>query len=259
MVHYFTLGVVMNLPLRRGTTPLKFIPEYEDWLVEALAHGANDDFWKQNNILDYADLYKDIPVYLVGGWYDSWGGNTAANFAVLSRNLKGPVYLIMGPWIHDGQGAYQHGQVTFGHSAAIPDVLAWHLEWFDHWLKGADNSVIRQAPSPIAFVQSESVAATLYLTCPRSDLTHTSPLPMRFIPRNHAPLSIFVIGELAESEEDRIPFANDFHDVVPIIHSAINDIPEPDRTTIVVRDSAGIHVVERNCLIKIRRFNPHPV
>ncbi len=137
---------LLNLPLRRGTTPLKFIPEYEDWLVEALAHGANDDFWKQNNILDHADLYKDIPLYLVGGWYDSWGGNTAANFAVLSRKLKGPVYLIMGPWIHDGQGSYQHGQVTFGRAAAIPDVRAWQLEWFDHWLKGLDNSVGKQSP-----------------------------------------------------------------------------------------------------------------
>ena len=90
---------------------------------KALAHGANDDFWKQNDILDYPEQYKDIPLYLIGGWYDSWGGNTAANFAVLSRRLKGPVYLIMGPWIHDGQGNYQHGQVTFGRSAAIPDVL----------------------------------------------------------------------------------------------------------------------------------------
>jgi uncharacterized protein len=137
---------LMSLPLRRGTTPLKFIPEYEDWLVEGLAHGANDDFWKQNDILDYPEQYKDIPLYLVGGWYDSWGGNTAANFAVLSRRLKGPVYLIMGPWIHDGQGKYQHGQVTFGRSAAIPDVLAWHLEWYDHWLKGIDNSVGKRAP-----------------------------------------------------------------------------------------------------------------
>ncbi len=137
---------LMNLPLRRGTTPLKFIPEYEDWLVEGLAHGANDDFWKQNDILDYPEQYKDIPLYLIGGWYDSWGGNTAANFAVLSRRLKGPVYLIMGPWIHDGQGKYQHGQVTFGRSAAIPDVLAWHLEWYDHWLKGIDNGVGKRAP-----------------------------------------------------------------------------------------------------------------
>jgi putative CocE/NonD family hydrolase len=137
---------LMNLPLRRGTTPLKYIPEYEDWLVEGLAHGANDDFWKQNDILDYPEQYKDIPLYLIGGWYDSWGGNTAANFAVLNRRLKGPLYLIMGPWIHDGQGNYQHGQVTFGRSAAIPDVLAWHLEWYDHWLKGIDNSVGKRAP-----------------------------------------------------------------------------------------------------------------
>ena len=137
---------LMNLPLRRGTTPLKFIPEYEDWLVGGLSHGANDDFWKQNDILDYPEQYKDIPLYLIGGWYDSWGGNTAANFAALNHRLKGPVYLIMGPWIHDGQGNYQHGQVTFGRSAAIADVLAWHLEWYDHWLKGIDNSVGKRAP-----------------------------------------------------------------------------------------------------------------
>jgi uncharacterized protein len=137
---------LLSLPLRRGTTPLKFIPEYEDWLVEALSHGANDDFWKQNDIIDHPELYKDIPLYLVGGWYDSWAGNTAANFTVLSRKLKGPVYLIMGPWIHDGQGSYQHGQVSFGPAAAIPDVRAWHLEWYDHWLKGIDNSVGKKAP-----------------------------------------------------------------------------------------------------------------
>ena len=95
---------LLNLPLRRGTTPLRFIPEYEDWLVGAFVHGANDQFWEQNNILDHAERYKDIPLYLVGGWYDSWGGNTAANFTALNHVLKGPVYLIMGPWIHDGQG-----------------------------------------------------------------------------------------------------------------------------------------------------------
>jgi putative CocE/NonD family hydrolase len=137
---------LVNLPLRRGTTPLKHVAEYEDWLVSALAHGANDDFWKQNNILDYTAAYKDMPVYLVGGWYDSWAGNTAANFVALSRQIKGPVYLIMGPWIHGGQGASKHGQVDFGTSAAIADPLAWRREWYDHWLKGVDNAVGKQAP-----------------------------------------------------------------------------------------------------------------
>jgi putative CocE/NonD family hydrolase len=137
---------LLNLPLRRGTTPLAHAPEYEDWLVSGMSHGANDEFWKQNNIIDHTDQYQDIPLYLVGGWYDSWGGNTAANFVALHDKIKGPVYLIMGPWIHDGQGAFSHGQVTFGRDAAIPDVLAWQLDWFDHWLKGLDNSVGKRAP-----------------------------------------------------------------------------------------------------------------
>ncbi|MBX7122322.1 MAG: CocE/NonD family hydrolase [Opitutaceae bacterium] len=135
-----------HLPLRYGTTPLQLAPEYENWLVEAMRHGADDAFWAQNNILADPKRYKDIPVYLVGGWYDSWGGNTTANFTALHQAIKGPVYLIMGPWIHGEQGKSSHGQVSFGPDAAIPDPLAWRLEWYDHWLKGMTNSVGRAAP-----------------------------------------------------------------------------------------------------------------
>ncbi|MBN1292950.1 MAG: CocE/NonD family hydrolase [Candidatus Latescibacteria bacterium] len=137
---------LMNLPIRKGETPLKLAPEYEDWLVNGMKHGCNDEFWEQNNIVDFTDRYKDIPVYLVGGWYDSWGGNTTANYMALSKKIKGPVYLIMGPWIHGAQGSYSHGQVSFGRDAAIPDPLAWRLEWYDHWLKGIDNTVGKSAP-----------------------------------------------------------------------------------------------------------------
>lgn len=135
-----------QLPLRKGTTPLRFSPEYEDWLVEAMRHGGNDAFWDFANILDHADRYKDMPVYLVGGWYDSWAGNTTANFAALSRAIQGPVYLIMGPWIHGQQGKHAHGQVEFGEEAALLDPLAWRLEWYDHWMKGIENKVGREAP-----------------------------------------------------------------------------------------------------------------
>lgn len=140
-VHY-----LMNLPLRKGATPLKLAPEYEDWLVEAMRHGANDAFWEQNNIIDHGDRYQDIPVYLVGGWYDSWAGNTTNNFLSLSKRLKSDVYLIMGPWIHGQQAKSTHGQVDFGPDAAIADELAWRLEWYDHWLKGKDNTVGKAAP-----------------------------------------------------------------------------------------------------------------
>ncbi|MBL9145850.1 MAG: CocE/NonD family hydrolase [Verrucomicrobiaceae bacterium] len=140
------LTYIHQLPLRRGTTPLKLAPEYEDWLINAMRHGANDDFWKQNNIIDHASEYKDVPVYLVGGWYDSWAGNTTTNFRVLTQALKSDVYLIMGPWIHGQQAKSAHGMVDFGTEAAIADELAWRLEWYDFALKGKANSVGKSAP-----------------------------------------------------------------------------------------------------------------
>lgn len=135
-----------ELPLRPGATPLRLAPEYEEWLTGAMKHGANDEFWVQNNILDNANTYKDIPVYLVGGWYDSWAGNTTANFQILTRALKSDVYLIMGPWIHGAQAKSQHGQVDFGGQAAIADELAWRLEWYNRWLKNEPNTVGKAAP-----------------------------------------------------------------------------------------------------------------
>ena len=132
---------LVNLPTRRGTTPLKLISEYEDWLVEAMRQGADGEFWTTNDIVHFPERYKDIPVYLVGGWYDSWAGNTSTNFQVLTRHKKGPIYLIMGPWIHGGYGRYEHGQVSFGEDAAIADPLSWRLAWYDRFLKEKDNAV----------------------------------------------------------------------------------------------------------------------
>lgn len=141
-LHYLRL-----LPLRPGTTPLRLAPEFEEWLIAAMQHGANDEFWQQNNIIDHPQRYQDIPVYLVGGWYDSWASNTTATYRALTQQpRKNPVYLIMGPWIHGAQGDSQHGQVSFGADAAIADPLAWRLEWYDHWLKGKQNSVGQAEP-----------------------------------------------------------------------------------------------------------------
>ena len=137
---------LLSHPLRPGTTPLKFAPEYERWLVSAMEHGGNDEFWAQNNILDNAERYKDIPVYLVGGWYDSWAGNTSANYKALSQAIKGPVYLIFGPWIHGQQAQHAHGQVEFGAEAAIKDELAWRQAWFDRWLKNDTISFGKATP-----------------------------------------------------------------------------------------------------------------
>ena len=91
-----------QLPLRKGTTPLKLAPEYEDWLVFAMGHGENDSYWKQPGfgVVDQTSRYKDVPVYLIGGWYDSWALQTTMSYMALARAKHGPVKMILGPWIH---------------------------------------------------------------------------------------------------------------------------------------------------------------
>jgi uncharacterized protein len=137
-----------GMPLRRGTTPLKLNPEYEDWLVEAMSHGDYDSFWKDAgaDVVEHAAHYKDIPVYHLGGWYDSWGTQVAnLNYVTLSKSKKSLQRLIMGPWTHGGRSHSYAGEAEFGPDAAI-DFNAFEQRWFDHWLKGIDNGVDREPP-----------------------------------------------------------------------------------------------------------------
>jgi putative CocE/NonD family hydrolase len=93
----------------------------------------------------------------VGGWYDSWGAQTAnLNYVALSKAKKGPIRLIMGPWTHGGQTLSYAGEAEFGPDAALA-FQAFHLRWFDRWLKGIDNGVDREPPVRI-FVMGDGDA-----------------------------------------------------------------------------------------------------
>lgn len=139
---------VRGLPLRPGTTPLKFAPDYEAWLIEAMRHGDYDDFWKNHgaSVVDHVAEYKDIPVYHVTGWYDSWGTQVAnLNYVELRKAKRSQQRLIVGPWTHGGQTRSYAGDAQFTPDAAL-DFNAWRLRWLDHWLKGIENGVDREAP-----------------------------------------------------------------------------------------------------------------
>ena len=130
------MQILTNLPLRPGATPLRHAPEYERWLIAAMSHGGRDASWNYNNVVEQAGRYQDLPVCLIGGWYDSWAGATAANYTALAGRKSAPIKLIMGPWTHGGQMLSGHGQISFGAQAALPDRDAWVRIWFDRWLKG---------------------------------------------------------------------------------------------------------------------------
>jgi len=137
-----------GLPLRAGRTPLRLAPDYESWLVEAMGHGDYDDYWKNMgaSVVDHIAEYKDIPVYHVSGWYDSWGTQVAnLNYVELAKAKKSLQRLIMGPWTHGSQTRSFAGEAEFGPSAVL-DLYAFEQRWFDHWLKGIANGVDREPP-----------------------------------------------------------------------------------------------------------------
>ena len=138
---------ILNLPLRKGTTAMKYAPDYEDWIVEAMSHGDNDAWWKRKgmNVIDHIDDYADIPVYHLSGWYDSWTAQVADQtypaLAKAKRNQK----LIMGPWVHGGASRSISGDLEFGQEAVL-DNAAFSIRWYDHWMKGVENGVDKEPP-----------------------------------------------------------------------------------------------------------------
>ncbi len=138
---------LLHLPIRSGTTPLKHVPEYERWLIEAMRHGDYDAFWKQpgHSVVDNVERYADVPVYHVTGWYDSWCRQNVLNWQALAKAKKAPQKLIIGPWTHGAQARPVAGEVEFPLEAALA-FNDWRLRWFDRWLKGSDHNVDREAP-----------------------------------------------------------------------------------------------------------------
>ena len=142
-----------RLPWKKGHSPLRWTPDYEDYLLDIWAREKLDDYWKQAGLCaeEYRDVFSDVPQVHMSAWYDPYSGTATDNYMALSRSKKGPVTLLIGPWTHGARSVTHSGNVDLGRSAAIDDVLAvdfnhLRLRFFDRWLKGEDNGWEEEAP-----------------------------------------------------------------------------------------------------------------
>ena len=142
-----------RMPWKRGHSPLKWVPDYEEYLLELWTHSDYDEYWKRPGLCAEAhyETWSDIPQLHMGGWYDSYTRTTCDNFAALSRLKKAPVRLLMGPWTHGQHSVSYAGDVDFGPGASLDGTLAedyddFRLLWFDAWFKGLDNEVRDEPP-----------------------------------------------------------------------------------------------------------------
>jgi putative CocE/NonD family hydrolase len=106
-----------------------------------------------------------VPTFNVGGWYDIFLRDTISNFTIMrqhgstleARQSK----LLIGPWTH---GSYTNavGEFNFGFGASAAfidlqiDFVSLQVRWFDHWLKGIDTGMLREAPIKL-FVMGANV------------------------------------------------------------------------------------------------------
>ncbi len=101
-------------------------PFVETWLE----HQTKDAYWKHGSVSEsYEDI--EVPVYMVGGWADSYNNSIPR----LMAGLTGPRKGLIGPWSH----AFPELCDTPGPPIGF---LQESLRWWDHWLKGIDTGIM---------------------------------------------------------------------------------------------------------------------
>ena len=137
-----------RMPWRRGHSPIRWVPEYEDYLFEQWTAGSFGDYWKKAGIYatGFYNDFSDVPMVHMSSWYDPYPRTATENYIGLSKRKKGPVWLLLGPWTHGDRVKSHAGDVDFGAASVVDvnlaeDFLALRLRWFDHWLRGIDNGV----------------------------------------------------------------------------------------------------------------------
>ena len=136
-----------------GYLPLQGLPDLKQaapFYYQWLSHAPADPWW------DWAELRNKYDrvhcaVLNFSGWYDEAYGPDGAttNFNGLLAARKGAndpaTRTIIGPWTHGAQDTQKSGEREFGPTAPV-DYDELILRWMDHYLRGMDNSVEKEAP-----------------------------------------------------------------------------------------------------------------
>jgi putative CocE/NonD family hydrolase len=121
------------------------IRHFRDWI----GHPTYDDYWRSLRPIEehYGEI--GVPAFGIAGWFDVFLQGSLNNFMGMTKHgrtdrARRGQRIIVGPWIHD-QGERgtisKTGDIDFG-PAALIDLRAEEVRWFDSWLKGIDNGIL---------------------------------------------------------------------------------------------------------------------
>jgi putative CocE/NonD family hydrolase len=117
------------------------------WYRDYVSHNRYDDLWAQMNVRDSFSRVR-VPMFLIGGWYDYYAGETFANYQSLLRHADPGVRdghrVLVGPWTHGIGGSSTLGEIDFG-AAALAENDAT-MRWLECVLEGRSPAEYQAAP-----------------------------------------------------------------------------------------------------------------
>lgn len=116
------------------------------WPALWLKHQRRDAYWEHGSICEDWDAIK-VPVYLIGGWVDSYTNAVPR----MLKHLKVPRKGVIGPWAH----IYPQDGTPGPAIGFLQDAVAW----WDRWLKGIENGVEKE-PMLRAWLQDYTAPET---------------------------------------------------------------------------------------------------
>ncbi len=153
--HWFS-----RMPWSKGHSPLRHLPDYEDYLLQQWQNGTFGPFWQQLGIYAESsyDTLPDIPVMLMSSWYDAYVKTTLDNYAALRSRKTSPLALVMGPWLHGDRNDTFAGDVSFGPQSCFDgqvasDWLRYRIDWFTRWMKDEQAAVTQPQADTIHIFQ----------------------------------------------------------------------------------------------------------
>jgi hypothetical protein len=182
-----------------------------------------------------------VPVLMVGGWYDLYTDGMVDAFKALRAHGGGlareHTTLVMGPWLHSGLDQERQGDLEYPN--AVGYASSTTNAFFDHWLRGLDNGFddrpamhyyqmgAEEWRSSDTWPPEEATDTSLYLISggglgrdkPTADV---APSTYRFDPANPAPtVGSAVLNPSLKQGPYNQAFANAFRQDVLVFHSPV--------------------------------------
>lgn len=139
-----SLRLMRLSPLTEGFSPLALAPSYDKWYQDWQNHEHYDDYWQTigNGVTKHLSNASDVPILLIGEWYDAFLGGTLDQLTGYTEGGRSPVHLVISGGEHGNVYSLRttSGDVDLGPTSPI-HVGVEMMKWFDQHVKGKDRGV----------------------------------------------------------------------------------------------------------------------